>query len=77
MKLFVLPSLPPDSLFLRAGAVRPSPSPHGRHGRRLLRRVRGAAVAGRRRSVPRLAGSAGRGHRASDPAAALLVVSPS
>lgn len=72
---------PTSWLFLRsprrAGAVRPSPSSHGRHGRRLLRRVRRAAVAGHRCSVPWLADSAGRGHRASDPAASLLVVSRS
>lgn len=55
--------------------MRPPSPPHGRHGRRLLRRVGRAAAAGRGRPVQRLAGSAGRGHRSSAPAASVLVVS--
>lgn len=60
---------------LRVGAVWPSPSSHGGHDQQLLRRVRRAAVAGYRHSVPRLARPPGCGNFASAPAAFLLVVS--
>lgn len=61
-------------LSCRAGAVRPSPSPHGGHGGRLVRRRSRDGSSCRCSCVSQLADSPGGGHPASGPAAPLLVV---
>lgn len=59
----------------RAGAVRPSPSTHGGHGGRLVRRRGRVGSSCRGSCMSQLADSPGGGHPASGPAAPLLVVS--